>query len=291
MRVGDIDLDIAAAGEGGRPLLLVHGFTGAKEDFTDWLPDLAARGWHAVAPDLRGHGGSSHPDRETDYSLALFADDMVGLVDGLGWDRFVLLGHSMGGMIAQQVALSTAGARLDGLILMDTSPSPPEGIDPEMIELGRSVVREGGVKLLVEALREQEGVLSTPADARVRAERPGYEEWGEQKLLASSDAMWLAMTTELFTQADRLPALASLLVPTLVIVGEQDEGFIGHSHRMTNAIAGCQLAVIPDAGHSPQFEAPDAWWTALTDFLDALPSVGTNRDTVPVQTDTSEVGA
>src|SRR3954447_7047456 len=233
MRVGTVDLDIASAGEGGRPLLLVHGFTGAKEDFTDWLPDLAARGWHAVAPDLRGHGGSSHPDRETHYSLALFADDMVGLADALGWDRFVLLGHSMGGMIAQQLALSTAGARLDGLVLMDTSPSAPEGVDPAMIELGREVVRTGGIKALVELLRDQEGVLSTPADARVRAERPGYEEWGEQKMLASSDAMWMAMTTELFTQADRLPSLPSVSVPTLVIVGEQDTGFIGHSERMT----------------------------------------------------------
>src|SRR3954447_7750506 len=163
MRVGTVDLDIASAGEGGRPLLLVHGFTGAKEDFTDWLPDLAARGWHAVAPDLRGHGGSSQPDREADYSLAQFADDMVGLVDALGWDRFVLLGHSMGGMIAQQLALSTAGARLDGLVLMDTSPSTPEGLDPEMVETARAIVAEGGLAQLIEIQNAMEdGPLTTP---------------------------------------------------------------------------------------------------------------------------------
>src|SRR5436190_24190959 len=103
MRVGEIDLEVAQAGEGGRPLLLVHGFTGAKEDFTDWLEPLAERGWHAVAPDLRGHGTSAHPEKETDYSLSVFVADVVGLADALGWDRFVLLGHPMGGMIAQIV--------------------------------------------------------------------------------------------------------------------------------------------------------------------------------------------
>src|SRR5580765_970969 len=108
MRVGEIDLDVAHAGEGGRPLLLIHGFTGAKEDFTDWLDPLAKRGWHAVAPDLRGHGGSAHPEQETDYSFEIFAADMVKLTDALGWDRFVVLGHSMGGMIAQVLAPSTA---------------------------------------------------------------------------------------------------------------------------------------------------------------------------------------
>src|SRR5437588_5792235 len=110
VQVGDVDLAVASAGEGGRPLLLVHGFTGAKEDFTEWLPALAERGWHAVAPDLRGHGRSSHPEAETDYSLSAFAVDVVGLADALRWDRFVLLGHSMGGMIAQHVAVSTVGA-------------------------------------------------------------------------------------------------------------------------------------------------------------------------------------
>src|SRR5256885_8701454 len=112
MRVGEIDLEVAQAGEGGRPFLLLHGFTGAKEDFTDWLDPLAQRGWYGVAPDLRGHGGSAQPEKETDYSFAIYADDVAKLVDALDWDRFVVLGHSMGGMIAQLVALSTVGARL-----------------------------------------------------------------------------------------------------------------------------------------------------------------------------------
>ena len=68
--VGDVALEIAEAGEGGRPFLLVHGFTGAKEDFSPFLDDLAALGWHAVAPDLRGHGGSDQPSGPCVLTLA-----------------------------------------------------------------------------------------------------------------------------------------------------------------------------------------------------------------------------
>jgi len=56
-----------------------------------------------------------------------------------------------------------------------------------------------------------------------------------------------------------------------VIVGEQDGPFLGPCERMAKAIGGARLAVIPDAGHSPQFENAAAWWAALTEFLGAVP--------------------
>ena len=85
VRVGDVDLSIAEAGVGGRPLLLLHGFTGAKEDFAEWLDPLGDAGWHAVAPDHRGHGASSKPTQEDDYSFEILAADTADLVDALGW--------------------------------------------------------------------------------------------------------------------------------------------------------------------------------------------------------------
>src|SRR3712207_2032961 len=96
--IGDLALEIAEAGGGSsRHLLLLHGFTGAKEDFTEFLDALAADGWHAVAPDLRGHGASDQPASEDAYSLEAFAGDVWALVGALGWGRLVLLGLSMGG--------------------------------------------------------------------------------------------------------------------------------------------------------------------------------------------------
>ena len=266
LTAGDVELEVLEAGAGGRPLMLVHGFTGAKEDFADHLDQLGGLGWHAVAPDNRGHGGSDHPAGTGAYSLAIFAADVVALADQLGWERFVLLGHSMGGMIAQVVAVDY-GARLDGLVLMDTSHAAPDGVDPEAIELGKKIVAENGMATLVELQRDRDSELDTPANRRVMAERPGYVEFGEAKMLASSPDMWIAMVDEMLGQGDRLEGLAGVTVPTLVIVGEQDTPFIAHSERMAATIPGAQLVVLPDAGHSPQFENPDAWWKALTGFL------------------------
>jgi pimeloyl-ACP methyl ester carboxylesterase len=267
-----LEVAVLEAGEGAsgaHRLLAIHGFPAAKEDFADHLDDLAAEGWHVVAHDQRGHGESDHPSGPETYSLAVLAADALALADVLGWDRFVLLGHSMGGMVAQVAALEAAG-RLDGLILMDTSHGPVGGIDDELLALGKAVVSEGGMAALVEAQRDLPGALDTEANERVTATRPGYREFGEAKTRAAASDMWLGLVDEIVsTQPDRLRELASALegVPVLVIVGVQDEPFVPHARRMADAIPGARLEVVPDAGHSPQFENPAAYLAIVQGFL------------------------
>jgi len=265
--VGDLTLAVTEAGTGGVPLLLLHGFTGAKEDFGDWIDAFAASGWHVVAPDLRGHGASDHPTGEAAYSLDVLASDALALADALGWTRFALLGHSMGGMVAQVLTLR-APERVERLVLMDTSHGPVQGVDPELLQLAIVIVRREGIDGLAEAMTQYEAPLSSAADARVRAERPGYVEWSDGKLRSSSPAMYAAMAIEMFEQHDRLDALGSLRMPVLVVVGEQDVAFLPAAHRMAEAIPAARLEVVADAGHSPQFEAPDAWWSAVATFLE-----------------------
>ena len=268
---GSIHLTIAEEGVGGRPLMLVHGFTGAKEDFGDFLVPLAERGWHVVAPDLRGHGASDKPTDESAYTLPIFAGDVLALADALRWSRFTLLGHSMGGMIAQQMLLA-APDRIEALILMDTAHGRLEGaLDEGMIERAIAYIRANGVEAWKQMMESQaDRGLSSPADLRVRAERPGYVEFGERKLLAVSPEMVASVLGQFATVDDRLERLAAHTTPTLVIVGEQDKPFIGPSERMADVMPGASLAMIPDAGHSPQFESPDAWWQALSGFLDRV---------------------
>ena len=268
VNLGDIELSVAEAGVGQRPLLLVHGFTGAKEDFTPWLDQLADLGWHAVAPDLRGHGASSKPDEQSAYSFELLADDVLRLADLLGWHTFVLLGHSMGGMIAQFVA-RRAAARLAGLILMDTTHGPVDNLDPELIEAAVSIVLAQGIETLADIMTEQQGPLTTPAHRRLLAEQPGYAEFCDRKLRTTSPGLYAAIAPLFTTTADRLESLRQLpaSLPVLVIVGEQDQSFLPASERMAAAVGRGSLAMIPDAGHCPQFENPEAWWKALTTYL------------------------
>ena len=264
-----MELAVVEAGAGGSPLMLLHGFTGAKEDFADWIDAFADRGWHAVAPDHRGHGESGAPGEEADYSLATFADDALGLADALDWSSFVLLGHSMGGMVAQLMALAEP-ERIRGLVLMDTGHGRVEGVDPELAELAVETARTRGLDVLADLAAERQSPLATPADQRVRRERPGYVEFGERKFRACSPAMYAALATEMLDHPDRLDRLAGLAVATLVVAGEQDEPFLGPSRRLADTIPGARLAVLADAGHSPQFEAPEAWWEAVVAFLDDL---------------------
>jgi pimeloyl-ACP methyl ester carboxylesterase len=258
---------IAEAGS-GEPLLLLHGFTGAKEDFADFLDGFADRGWHVVAPDHRGHGASDQPAEEDAYSLEAMADDVLALADELGWERFDLLGHSMGGMVAQVLALRVP-ERIRSLVLMDTSHGTVEGIEPSMAALAVEVVRTEGLERLMEVAAEVDTRQPTPAEARVRAERAGYVEFGERKMRACSPAMYAAMAQELLSAHDRLEALAGLDLRTLVLVGEEDAAFLGQSERLAEAIPGAELEIVADASHCPQFENPDRWWKVVTRFLEA----------------------
>lgn len=246
----------------------MHGFTGAKEDFTEWLDRLADDGWHAVAPDHRGHGASSKPEGKGSYSLEILAADNRALVDALGWGRYVLLGHSMGGFVAQLMAFEDP-ARLLGLVLMDTGHGPVEGVNREEAALAGQIAIESGMAALAELMAARESPLETAANRRLLEERPGYAEFGERKMLDSSPWMYAAMIDELLTGGDSLERLGAMkpVPPTLIIVGEQDSPFLESARRMTEAVAGSSLAVIPDAGHSPQFENPERWWLALSSFL------------------------
>jgi pimeloyl-ACP methyl ester carboxylesterase len=269
--IGGIELAVLEHGEGGRPLVCAHGFTGSKEDFADWMEPLAEAGWHVVAADNRGHGGSDKPDAAEAYSIGVFAADTLALADTLGFDRFALIAHSMGGMFGQVVALK-APDRLTGLVLMDTHHGAVSSIDPDLIELGIAVALEQGMGVVADVIESMggDGPLSTPANVRLLRERPERAVHTSHILRTVSPHMYAAMLREIPQQDDRLDQLATLAVPTLVVVGEQDEKFLEASRRLADTIPGAALAVIVDGGHSPQLESPEAWWTAVSPFLASL---------------------
>jgi pimeloyl-ACP methyl ester carboxylesterase len=265
--VGNLTLAISEAGVGGRPLLLVHGFTGARTDFADHLETLAEAGWHVVAPDNRGHGDSSKPDAEHDYDFDLFAADALALADALGWRTFVLLGHSMGGMVVQHLVLS-APERVTALILMDTHHGQVE-LDADTVALGVAVARAGDMDTIAQ-VSAADSPLSTDAHRRMVATRPGYADMGIRNTLRSAPAMYARMATRITDPHDRLDDLSAITCPTLVMVGEQDTPFLDASKSMAATISNAELVVIPDAGHSPQFENPDTWIEAITTFLASI---------------------
>jgi len=258
-----VGLEVETLGS-GPPLVMVHGFTGAKEDFADHAPRFAQ---HAtvVLFDHRGHGASDKPASRDAYGLDRLASDTVQVADALGLGPFRLLGHSMGGMVARRLVLARPHL-VEALVLMDTSPGPPEGIDPDLADFAGEVAMTDGMAVL-RRLLDAANPLTTPADARVRAERPGYEEFGERKWAEVAAAAYAGLVHDIVRQPSQLDALGAVGCPTLVVVGEQDSPFLADSHRMAERIPDARLVVIPDAGHSPQLEAPDVWFAAVDGFL------------------------
>jgi pimeloyl-ACP methyl ester carboxylesterase len=112
-------LAVRRRGEGGVPLLLVHGFPCTGLIWSHNIPALAAAGFDVVAPDLRGYGDSDFaPDGFYDFNA--FNADLTGLFDALGWERAVVVGHDLGAMIAIDMA-NRHPDRVDRLVILDDS--------------------------------------------------------------------------------------------------------------------------------------------------------------------------
>ncbi|MGE0795761.1 MAG: alpha/beta fold hydrolase [Acidimicrobiia bacterium] len=278
--VGAVPLAYAEEGRGGRPLLAVHGFTGAKEDFAAQARRLARSGWHTVMPDLRGHGASPTP--ATGYDLTTMAADLAGLVDSLGWTRFALLGHSMGGMVAQRLAVDLAAragrasSPVAALVLVGTTDGPVP-IERSLVELACTVVADGGMPALLAAQKALGTALVTSSASadRLRVLHPDWDGYRDRSLLACAPAMYVEAARGLLDTPSRLDELAGLRVPVLVVVGDEDTVMLPGSRRLAAGIPGARLVVVEGAGHHPQAEHPEAFAATVADFLDAaLPGAG-----------------
>ena len=125
---GDIDLAVYEMGD-GPPVILVHGFPELAYSWRYQLPALAAAGYRAIAPDMRGYGGSGKPPRVADYTLQKLIGDLHGLCNALSIDRPVFVGHDWGAMLVWQMAL-LAPDRMAGLINLNIPHIPRPPINP-----------------------------------------------------------------------------------------------------------------------------------------------------------------
>ena len=233
--VDGVDLYYERHGDGGEPLVLVHGFTG---DVTDWRHQIAefSRTHRVLMHDNRGHGRSSAPAEPEAFSIERMAEDALAIAGHAGFERFHLLGHSMGGAIAQEMALR-APERLLSLTLEDTSyhfalqqlggPRQPPQLSPERME-------------------EVTARLSRMTPEVLRACWKALAGWQGIEHRAGA-----------------------IRTPTLILYGEHDStGLVEGSRRLAELIRGSELCEIPGATHSPQEERPEAFNAALRGFLE-----------------------
>jgi len=262
----DLQMEIEQWGQGERPLVLVHGFTGSRDDWRERLPELDHHGL-TIAIDQRGHGGSTNSGDPAVYVADQLARDLLRALDALEIERCDLLGHSMGGLVVQQMT-RLAPERVASLILMDT------------FARGMSLT-PAPVRASLHGLIDSQGMAGL-ADAMERAGRAGrsprapaleacIEEIGDDRYYARIRAKLLAMDPVAFKALGEMMAswpgvgdgLREIGCPATVLVGAQDTPFLEHAAELAEALPYAKHVVIPDAAHSPQLENPDAWLTAI----------------------------
>ena len=118
VKANGIDLAVHEAGS-GPAVVLLHGFPGLAFTWRHQIPALAAAGYHVIVPDLRGYGRSDAPEAVEDYDIAHLTGDLVGLLDALGIEKAVFMGHDWGGLLAWQMPLFHE-ARVAGVVGVNT---------------------------------------------------------------------------------------------------------------------------------------------------------------------------
>ena len=240
-------------------LVLLHAF---PLDARLWERQLALseHGWRVIAPHFRGFaGGSGDPPAD---SIDDYAGDVVDLLDALHVHEAVIGGLSMGGYVAFAL-LRLAARYVRGLILADTKAQADtaEGVEgrKRMIEL---VGAKGPAAVAEEMLPKLLGDTT-------RRTRPAVVEQVRSLATSSSAEAIAGALRVLMTRPDSTPQLASIHVPTLIVVGDEDTvtppSAAAEMHR---AIAGSELVTIRGAGHLTNLEQPDPFDAAVANFLD-----------------------
>ncbi len=306
-----VRLRVTEAGEQGAPVVvLAHGFPELAYSWRHQIPVLAQAGYHVLAPDQRGYGGSSRPDAIEDYNIAALCGDLVGLLDDVATQRAVIVGHDWGSMVAWNFPLFHPD-RVAGVVGMSVPPVPRPLAPPTQI--WRELFGENFFYILYfqepgvadanlgrdpkETMRRVIGGPRRPDDhgAAARMLAPGPEGWVERLPEPIALADWITQDeldhyiTE-FTRTGFTGGLnwyrnfdlnweltadtpaTTVIVPSLFITGSKDvvRTFTRADRAREVATGDYQELVIDGAGHWIQQERPEEVNDALLKFLSGL---------------------
>jgi pimeloyl-ACP methyl ester carboxylesterase len=268
----------------GRPLLLIMGLGGQMIHWDEaFCRDLAGRGHFVIRFDNRDVGLSTHFDQagvprfqevmaaaargeriEVPYSLDDMADDAFGLLDGLGLPRAHVCGASMGGMIAQAMAIRHPARLLSLISIMSRTGDPAVAVPAPEVMAALSTPAPVEREAFIEHTVKMQRIVGSPGfplneqDARERAARAfdrAFDPAGVARQMAA-----------VMAQSNRKPALASLRVPTLVIHGSSDPLVpVEAGYDTAQAVPGAEMLVIEGMGH----EMPKGAWPRIVEAISA----------------------
>ena len=253
-------------------LLLIHGMAGSSATWREVMPALAQR-YTVVAPDLPGHGESDKPRQ--DYSLGAHANALRDLLVAIGVDRATVVGQSLGGGVALQLAYQYP-RHCERLVLVSSG-----GLGQEVSWILRALTFPGVeflMPILCPSFVRGAGNTISRGLRRLGLRAPRLEEeWRGYVSLTDSETREAFLRTlravvdiggQAVSANDRL--YLSSLLPTLIVWGQRD-GIIpvAHAHEAHRAMPGSQLVIFEESGHFPHVEEPARFIESLTGFVEA----------------------
>src|SRR4051812_15566524 len=259
------------AGE-GPPILLIHGIAGRSEQWLDSMA-LLAESHTVVAPDLLGHGKSAKP--RGDYSLGAYASGLRDLLSALGHERGTIVGHSLGGGVAMQLAYQFPD-RCERLVLESSG-----GLGREVHFLLRAAALPGSefvlpvlaANRLLGAAHALGGVvrrLGLRAGPDLEELWRGFSSLGD---VEARHAFIHSLRAVIDPGGQRVDARDRIYlaerVPTMLMWGERDPIIpVRHGRAAAELIPGSRFEVFPDSGHFPHRDEPRRFVKVLSDFMD-----------------------
>ncbi|HTP21830.1 MAG TPA: alpha/beta fold hydrolase [Solirubrobacteraceae bacterium] len=254
----------------GPVLLLVHGMGGGYENWREVIRPLA-RSHTVVAPDLPGHGASAPSNG--DYSVGALAVGLRDLLLALGHERATLVGHSLGGGIAMQLAYQFPELA-ERLVLVSSG-----GLGPEVSLILRAAALPGS-ELWITASAQSASFLGpavgrclaalrfqpSPATVDVARGYASLSDPGRRAAFLATLRSVISVGGQRIDASDRLYLTAG--IPALIIWGARDPIIpMSHGERAHAAILGSRLEIFEGVGHIPQLEAPERFVAVLEHFL------------------------
>jgi 3-oxoadipate enol-lactonase len=268
VRVGDVELHCEIAGS-GEPLLFIHGLGSCADD---WQPQIEyfAKSHRTIACDLRGHGRSSKPHGV--YSIEGFARDLASMLRALQTGPAHVVGISLGGMVAFQLAVD-APDLVRSLAIVNSGPAVPAGTFKQRLPLYIRLVyaRILGLRSMAEMIAKR----LFPKPGQLELQRAFVA-----RLAANDKHCYLASLRAIFagwSVADRLQAIQC---PVLVLCSDQDYTPVALKEAYAARLANAKVVVVPDSRHALPMERPREFNEALATFLTGMPSGDVGRPLV-----------
>jgi pimeloyl-ACP methyl ester carboxylesterase len=257
VRVGDVELHCEMAGD-GEPLLFIHGLGSCTEDWQPQVESFRDR-YRTIVCDLRGHGRSSKP--HGGYSIERFAADVAAILHELKTGPAHVVGISLGGMVAFQLAVD-APQLVRSLTIVNSGPAVPAATFKQRLPLYIRLLYARVLGMRAMANKIANGLFPKPDQANLR---DGFI----ARLVANDKSCYLASLKAIFAGWSVAARLGEIRCPVLVVASDNDYTPVALKEAYVARLPHGRLLVVPDSRHALPMEKPREFNDALAAFLAA----------------------